>query len=74
MGDLNINLDPDNTDSDPTMIELKDKLLDVFPLAGLKQTVSKCTRQVHSQKPSLIDHSWISSMNKFVCTINIDVT
>ena len=45
--------------------------MDVFPLAGLKQTVVKCTRQVSNQNPSLIDQSWTSNIKKLVDTCNI---
>ena len=72
MGDFTVTLDPDNADSDQLSIDLKDNLLEIFLLVGLKQTVTSCTRQVQSQKPSLIDHSWVSSINKLVSTINIE--
>ena len=72
MGDLNINLDPDSTETSPLHNVLKEELLDTFPLAGLKQTVTKCTRQVKDQKPSLIDQSWLNNMNKHVKTSNHD--
>ena len=55
MGDFNVNIDPTNNDNDPVNIEMKDKLLDILPLAGLKQTVTKCSRQVNGQKASMID-------------------
>ena len=35
-GDFNMNLDPENCDNDPANIDMKDKLLDTFPVAGLK--------------------------------------
>ena len=63
IGDLNINLDPENNENSPLHSTLKDELLDVFPLASLKQTVRNCTRQVESQKPSLLDHSWSMSLH-----------
>ena len=73
MADFNVNLDPDSQDIDPLNIELKDKLLDTFPLAGLKQTVEKCTRQVSEQRASLIDHSWISNINKHVAYLTLTI-
>ena len=68
MGDFNVNIDPTNNDNDPVNIEMKDKLLDILPLAGLKQTVTKCSRQVNGQKASMIDHAWVSNMTKHVKT------
>ena len=59
-------------DNDLLNSELKDSLLDVFPLAGLKQTVNNCTRQVKNQRPSLIYHSWTSNMTKHIKTCTID--
>ena len=72
IGDLNINLDPECNDHSPLHSVLKEELLDVFPLAGLKQTVRNCTRQVEKQTPSLIDQSWTSNMNKHVMTSSFD--
>ena len=72
IGDLNINIDPENTDSDNLNAELRDSLLDAFPLAGLKQTVNNCTRQTKDGKPSLIYHSWINNINKHINTTTID--
>ena len=50
IGDFNVNIDPDNMENDQLNSDLKDGLLDFFPLAGLKQTVTKCTRQVNDRK------------------------
>ena len=73
MGDLNINLDSDNVDTDLLNSDLKNSLLDTFPLAGLKHTVTDCTRRVQNQRPSLIDQSWTSNMNKLMQTINVEL-
>ena len=72
MGDVNINLDPDSLETSPLQNDLKDDLLDTFPLSGFKQTVTKCTRQVKDQAPSLIDQSWVKNMNKHVQTTSHD--
>ena len=72
IGDLNVNLDPDTSDNNPLQTVLRDELLDVFPLAGLKQTVRNNTRQIENQKASLLDQSWNSNMNKHVKTSNYD--
>ena len=72
IGDMNINLDPDSTDTSQLQNVLKDDLLDTFPLAGFKQMVNKCTRQVKDQAPSLLDHSWVKNMNKHVQTANYE--
>ena len=48
IGDLNVNLDPETNDSNPLQSVLKEELLDVFPLAGLKQTVRNNTRQIEN--------------------------
>merc|ERR1712082_150193 len=72
IGDLNVNLDPDTSDNNPLQTVLRDELLDVFPLAGLKQMVRNNTRQIENQKASLLDQSWNSNMNKHVKTSNYD--
>ena len=72
MGDVNINLDPDSIETSPLHNVLRDDLLDTFPLAGFKQTVTKCTRQIKDQVPSLIDQSWVKNMNKHVQTSSHD--
>ena len=51
---------------------MKDDLLDTFPLAGFKQTVTKCTRQIKDQAPSLIDQSWVKNMDKHEQTASHD--
>ena len=46
--------------------KLKDTLLESLPRLGLIQTVRKPTRHTWKTESSLIDHSWISDMNKSV--------
>ena len=70
MGDFNINLWED--EGAIVNNELKDCLLDRFPLFGLTQTVRKTTRHCQGNISTLIDHSWVSNMKKFVQTRNIE--
>ena len=68
IGDMNINIDPESTENSQLHNALKEDLLDTFPLAGFKQTVTKCTRTIKDKAPSLLDHSWIKNMKKHVQT------
>merc|ERR1712240_800550 len=71
IGDFNINLLDDNNGNTN---EMKDSLLDRFPLLGLTQTVRNSTRHSENSNSSLIDHSWVSNMRKFIQTRNIEST
>lgn len=71
IGDFNINLE-DLVNLQNRVQQLKDSLLDRFPLKGLTQTVRKVKRHLFSSISSLIDHSWLNNMQKFVQTRNIE--
>ena len=66
IGDFNINLDDNNTMINQRNSDMKDKLLNVLPLSGFVQIIKDCTRFCSNSLPTLIDHIWISNMNKFV--------
>ena len=68
MGYFNINIDPDSRDSSSVMMNLKDRLLDTYPLAVLVQVVEKCTRHCQGRKSCLIDQVWLSKSLKQVRT------
>ena len=73
MGDFNVNLlDDDNGVS--SVSELKDMILERFPLHGLTQTVRKETRHGSGVQSSLIDHCWLSNMCKHIQTRNAETS
>ena len=72
MGNFNINLC--DTEDFGNNSELKDNLLDRFPLLGLTQTVRKPSRHCSNSISTLIDHSWVSNMKKFISTKNVEST
>ena len=72
MGDFNVNMDTENRELDQNANEFKNMLLDVFPLMGLCQTVKHNTRKIQGQRSALLDHSWISNLNKHIKTSTFD--